>query len=445
MNEKKSLLARLGIAPSAQFAIADLLALVSHADGFKREEAVRRLGVRGDPAALPYLIERANDWVPQVREAAYDVLIQLLKAGNAAAFIASLPQLMHLQSCMRSDHRDLLASVEEFLLREENREALLGGMEHPEARVARLVIRLLASAKAATPQQIVARGLAHADPIVRSIAIDLLRDLAPAEFEAAMTQSLADRYMPVRREAFQQLLRRDHARGLKAARQFLFDASVSVREIAIHQLATMGESIEDLYSSALSADRVRVPDVKCVLWGWAAVNCRGRAQQVIGMLDSSHPGIRLAALQAITKLQGEDARPFLVAALSDESPAVCKEAARLICRNGVSLDADTLVGIASSSTHGHVAYACCRVARKGGKWVWLRFILSVYGSETSKVEQAVFTKEIDRWETLFNRTNRQPSQQEIGSIVHLLRASEAKLWPAQVRLLKFTLRSYGEF
>lgn len=443
MSKKKHLLEKLDAALISLPGLVDLLAMSSNPDGFKRENAVRRLGRLGDPSSIPYLIERANDWVPEVRTAAYDALIRLLRTGNGASFVAALPQLLHLQSCRRDDHRGLLEAVQDFLLREDNREALMGGMENPDARVARLVTQLLVGRGLASQRDLVAKGLAHADPIVRITVIDLLQGLEPDEFDAAVVKSLADPCMPVRRTAFQQLLRRDRTKGLSTARRLLFDTSASIREIAVHHLAAAGESVEDLYACALQRDRVHVAAVKCALWGWARLNCRARIEQVIQLLDADYPGIRRAALQAVTKLLGPDARPHLVVALSDLLPAVCNEAARLICRTRVAPDVPTLIEIASSSTASHVAHACCRVIRNGSKWDWLQFTLSVYGSASGKVDREMFAGEIDYWNLRFNCSSGQPNQRQINCLVLLLRSCETKLSAAQVRLLEFTIKSCG--
>ncbi|GAA2332429.1 hypothetical protein [Dactylosporangium salmoneum] len=45
-----------------------------HADGRAREAAVLVMGRRVRPAHLPFLVERAVDWVPEVRAAAHEVL-----------------------------------------------------------------------------------------------------------------------------------------------------------------------------------------------------------------------------------------------------------------------------------------------------------------------------------------------------------------------------------
>jgi HEAT repeat protein len=63
---------------SSEEIIDKLLRLADSWDGYERERAVRRLGLIGDSNALPMLIKRANDWVPQVRDASYKALVNLL-------------------------------------------------------------------------------------------------------------------------------------------------------------------------------------------------------------------------------------------------------------------------------------------------------------------------------------------------------------------------------
>ena len=53
---------------------AALIELCRHWSGYEREAAVRALAKRGNVAALPALLERANDWVPQVRAAAAEAI-----------------------------------------------------------------------------------------------------------------------------------------------------------------------------------------------------------------------------------------------------------------------------------------------------------------------------------------------------------------------------------
>src|ERR1043165_1681443 len=143
MDEKKNTSDQAGPAVWPPPGFVELLAMSSHGSGFKRENAVRRLGMIGNALALPYLIARANDWVPQVRAAARDALNKLLRAENAEAFVTALPELLHLQACLRDDHTALLQAVQDFLVREENVHHLLAGLQNPDVQVARVATRWL--------------------------------------------------------------------------------------------------------------------------------------------------------------------------------------------------------------------------------------------------------------------------------------------------------------
>lgn len=443
MDEKKNTSDQAGPAVWPPPGFVELLAMSSHGSGFKRENAVRRLGMIGNPLALPYLIERANDWVPQVRAAARDALSKLLRAENAEAFVTALPKLLHLQTCLRDDHTALLQAVQDFLLREENVHHLLAGLQNPDVQVARVATRWLVERSRVAPAAIVAAGLSNKDAIVRSIVLELLGRLDEQTLGKWIAMALSDSYMPVRREAFQQLLARDAEAGLRVARDMLFDRSASIREIAVRRLLDAREPVEQLYDSALVSGRGRVAIVTCVLWSWAFMNCKGRSEQVRTLLASRSPSVRRAALQTIVRLIGDDAEMDAEAALADASPAVCKEAARLIVKMKGFARADRLVTIAQANGLAHVAIACCRVARSVNKWEWLKFVLKVYGAPDAAVDKETFSNEIDAWDQQFNRSNAQPDAALLLQIVFALHACENKLTADQLRMLKFTLKGYA--
>jgi hypothetical protein len=105
--------------------------------------------------------------------------------------------------------------------------------------------------------------------------------------------------------------------------------------------------------------------------------------------------------------------------------------------------AEELVSIARASARSHVAVACCRVARYAGKWDWLKVILKVYGAVDAPVTREMFASEIDAWEHHFNHSSAQPDKDSVSDIVAALSVCEPKLSAHQMKLLKFTLRSYG--
>jgi len=343
---------------------------------------------------------------------------------------------------MRGDHTGLVQAVQDFLLREENVHHLLAGLQSSDTRVARAAMRLLIERARVAPAAIVAAGLSNKDVIVRSTVIDLLSHLDEQAFGRLIAKALRDPYTPVRREAFQQLLVRDVETGLRSAHDMLLDRSASIREIAVRRLLDAGEPVEQIYASALASEGGRVAIVTCVLWSWAFMNCQGRSEQVRELLGSRSPTVRRSALQTIARLLGDDAATDLEAALADVSSAVCKEAARLIIKSNAAPGADRLIAIATSSRLRHVAIACCRVARSGNKWDWLKLILKVYGAPDAPVDQTTFYTEIETWDLQYNRSNAQPYATSMQEIIAALRVCEAKLTVNQLRLLKFTLKGH---
>jgi hypothetical protein len=124
MEENKNLLNRLLSSFQKQEGLDDLLLMAEHWNGFKRENAVRRLGMLGNPIAIPKLVVRVNDWVPQVREAARKALLKLMTPKNAKAFAECLPDIFHLKTCGRDNHTQFIAEVQTYLLKDENAESI---------------------------------------------------------------------------------------------------------------------------------------------------------------------------------------------------------------------------------------------------------------------------------------------------------------------------------
>ena len=72
---------------------SDLSALRSaslDANGFVREDAVKRLAKVATGEELPYLLLRLNDWVPQVRDAAREAVLARITPEYAPHFVTYL-------------------------------------------------------------------------------------------------------------------------------------------------------------------------------------------------------------------------------------------------------------------------------------------------------------------------------------------------------------------
>jgi HEAT repeat protein len=438
MDQKIPIMDRLKSAFLGDETFEYLLRQTKNPDGYKRENAVRRLGMLGNPAALPYLIVRANDWVPEVRKGAYDAILNLRKQNNVAHFITALPDLLRLERCLRADHRGLIAEVEDYLVSDENRQILIAQMTAENAIIAKIVCIIVLKRRLLGAEEAISKCLSHADVIVRSMAANNFGGLNSAAFEAILPRALSDAYMPVRREAFQQLLLRDRKRGLEIARTFLFDRHMSVREIALNNLMHAGVGVAAIYDEAFeSAKRVRT--IVCILWGWAALNRTLRVDDIKQYLNHRSPTLRRAALQALTKIISIDALPHLLTALRDEAQSVCTESSRQILKLDSVPSVEQLIPIAVGAHTLRTVRACCNIAAGGNKWDWLHLTLAARKGESNESIVGYLDDQIRDWNDAFNRSGTQPTDRQLTAIVENLR--EADMDPASI--MRFTLKSYG--
>ena len=99
-------------------------------DGRCRESALRelqRLPAELHGRALPFVLARLNDWVPQVRAAAAKALLPLLRDDLTPAWLLALPDVARLMGGARwgRDGVALREAIEQFLLQDPARRAAL--------------------------------------------------------------------------------------------------------------------------------------------------------------------------------------------------------------------------------------------------------------------------------------------------------------------------------
>ena len=443
MEDSPGLIARLLRTFARQEGLDDLLAMSVHANGYKRENAVRRLGVLGNPLAIPQLLVRTNDWVPQVRRAARDALSRLLKKENAQAFIDCLPELHHLERCGRSDHRELIAGVTQFLLLPENVDYVRLAITNHDPYIARTALRMCIDHDLIPKVHIVTRCLSHPDVVVRDMAATLFRDLSEDVLGPILRKAIRDPFMPVRREAFQIYLRRFPDAGMNVAHEMLFDRHIAVREIAIHQLVKHGVDVEKIFTEVLSSPNQTVVKLRAALAGIAVLKARSEIRLLIKYTAHSRPSLRKAALQAITKLDEDVAEPLLVMALKDTSSSVAKESVNLLSKGNLKPTLTDLMGAVNGASFRHTFEACIVGSQALNKWDRLIFLLDLYPLLLDKEEladQAV--SELSRWDREFNRSASQPTNEQKLQFTKLYKRSSHLFSESRRKALEFTIRRF---
>ena len=395
----------------------------------------------GNPVAIPKLIVRVNDWVPQVREAAKKALLMLMTPKNANAFAESLPDLFHLRTCGRDNHAQFIDDVLEYLLKVENVDSIREVAFSLEPKVARIAVRLCFDYALLDRDELVAKWLSHPDVLVRNIAAVHLREISGANLNALLKLAIKDPYMPIRREAFQIYLRSSPEQGDVIANTFLFDRHVSIRELAITHLLSKGVDVRGLYSSEISNDSQNISRRKFSILGLAYLDAKEEIPSILQYLNNKSPGIRKSAIQALEKLMGDESKSILLSALDDLSPGVAKESSRLIAKSKFKYGSHEINEAINIQGHPHTLALIMRAMRKSNKWERLIFLLRVMIAVTDDdpSNNGVVQSELSAWDADFNRSSSQPSAMQIQMINHDYASCSSLLNEVQKRSIEFTL------
>ena len=291
--------------------------LCRNSNGFVREVAVRRLCDSPSPEALQELVERLNDWVPQVRDVAATGVQTYLTTAHVEALLFALDAFIALEVRQRANHGATLAQVRAVLQSADVREAVHACFIARHGRTARFLFAVLLGADA-SPEQLLRDALVHRDLTVRVAAVGACAQLSPDQACVLLEQALRQSAARVRLGALQALLPLAQD-PLPALRQALLDASPAVRSLArwhaprhgLEASAVLAEQLQQAMPTSkrhwlavlgLAAELdVELPEA----WWKAALHC-------------GYSSVRLAAVS----LPGERPLADLLEALEDPSDKV---------------------------------------------------------------------------------------------------------------------------
>jgi HEAT repeat protein len=447
MEENKNLLNRLLRSYHKQEGLDDLLLMAEHWNGFKRENAVRRLGMLGNPIAIPKLVARVNDWVPQVREAAREALLKLMIPKNAKAFAECLPDLFHLKTCGRDNHTRFITEVLAYLLKDENAESIREVALSLESNVARIAVRLCFEHSLLDRDELVRKCLSHPDVLVRNIAARHLRDISGKTLDDLLKVAIKDPFMPIRREAFQIYLKNSpQQEGMAIANTFLFDRHISIRELAITHLLKKGADVRSIYTSVISSSFEFISRKKFSIFGLAYLGCKEEIPSISQHVFNRSPSIRKSAIQALEKLMGEESKPLLVTTLDDPSPSVAKESSRLITKLKLKFNSNEIKEAIDIKGHSHTLVLAIDAMKKSNKWERLIFLLRVLGetSDSDSADKDAIQLGLVKWDADFNRSSNQPSNLQIQMINREYANCFHLLCEGRKRSIEFTLSGFSK-
>ena len=135
----------------------------------------------------------------------------------------------------------------------------------------------------------------------------------------------------------------------------------------------------------------------------------------------------------------------MIGGLSDESPSVSKESARLIARHKIMFSSDDLLDVVSLSSLKHTVLICIGICKRINKWERLIFLISLFSSkhkERFNLEE-VIDLELRLWNDDFNRSSSQPTTKQIAILSQVYSRSQSAIELNKYRSIKFTLESFG--
>ncbi|WP_338523696.1 hypothetical protein NUH87_28905 [Pseudomonas batumici] len=297
----------------------DWQVLVKSCAGFDREAGLKAIRSSQSTMRLAAILERLNDWVPQVRVAAVEALDDYLTPQHAESLIAQMPAIMALGNRKRADHTATIKKVETTLAMKECLAHCNEAFWVSRGVSARFLFKVLIQTKGEndlTP--FLGETMGHPDLVARQMAIAKTQELAEEPAQRVIALGLSNASGILRTQSFRAAMRFQEGR-LRLIEQFLVDPSSSARSAALWAASQHGVDPSRILLERLAGD---MPISKAQ---WLGV--LGLAQNLSVRVPEQwvRPGInqRSGAVRALVlAIEGNHRPEMIVAALHDPSQAV---------------------------------------------------------------------------------------------------------------------------
>ena len=418
-----------------------LLGMASfHQNGYVREAAINRLNMISGGAELRVLLLRLNDWVSNVRDAAYDAVRSRLRPEYGAAFVASLPLVARLERAGRADHAALIQAINELLQSDECRPALLESLNADNRFIRRASFRLLLDSTGSDLPGIVRQALATKDTVIRLTAAQRVGSLFSGhtleQFLALMSR---DRYMPVRREALRNYVRRAE-QAKSQLLTALIDPHASMRDEARYHLRTIATiDFAAFYRQSLLTGREN--DLYAAVSGLGETGSGTDDGLILPYASHGTAKIRKAAIKALAKLNGRAHLDVFLHSLKDEVPSVSSQALNALFDKSSLVTGERIWEIFHSAVTPHVKRNALSLLQRLSKWESICYLINAIRDANEEVaDMSRFA--IGRWLVRFNRSFVRPTGQQISRLVMALEESGDLLNEKTKEQIRFSIKSF---
>jgi len=388
----------------------DLANWLQHYDGRLREAALVRTAEIGMTDLYPAVMERLNDWVPQVRRAARSALFAMLPLMSESQVLEALGLIDRLFLATREDHSQWIEQFEAAALEKIGPQAILKAMTGRQVRIARACFRIARQHRLAPLEALVKQTLRYANDIRTAIAafnliIQVEQSIQSSLFDAA----LSNKFGAVRTRALRALLAAsDQSRTHPVAMAALLDPYSAARGAAIWHLQQMGVETDRYYLEQLATGALPPRKIRLCL---SALSGQGNLEQLAvikSYLNSPWSSVQVSALLAWARLDKSARDDIVVVALQSEAAAPRKIARLMTEKAGAYIDTAAAVEMALNKADVGLALAFAQ----RDPWIWLATIIKLW-SQAAPAASVRYTllEEFGKWTARSHHIYQKPASE----------------------------------
>lgn len=379
---------------------SDWLQLSRHWNGFIREIAVRVLCEAPSPQALVALVERLNDWVPQVRGLAEQGVQPYLQPSQADALLHALDPLLALANKGRSDHEAILSKLADALTQPELQAVLEQALKGRQGKAPRFLFSLLLKNGADNLQATLQLGMKHPEVSLRRMALTASRQLPLPQARIFLRQGYESPSAQIRVIALREWLARDEeepAQIQALLRQGLLDPAPAPRCLAHWAATRHGMNCSEVLVQRLA----KLPSDKRSWLGLIGLAKELAEPQALSALEIAlqhqTPTIRSGALEAIAAIVPDDVAPTLLSALDDPSIKVVRTATQLLQKQHLRATDEQLSSAIAQTLEAGRNWKLITLAALTPLWTHLQQLLHGLSNESDPAQQEQLLAALKKW------------------------------------------------
>ncbi|WP_339414192.1 HEAT repeat domain-containing protein [Pseudomonas sp. EA_35y_Pfl2_R5] len=373
--------------------------LSRNSNGFVREVAVHVLCDTPSKQALLALVERLNDWVPQIRQLAERGVQHYLHPNQADALLYALEPLLALAGKGRCNPEAILQQMAEALSQPELHATLFEALSGRRGKGARFLFELLLKSEAGALPTTPQIAMKHADTGVRRMALAASGRLPLADARALLRQGFASSSAQIRVTALREWLARDEQlpQIQNLLRLGLLDPAPAVRCLACWAAPRYQVNSREVLMLGLTEQPID-KNGWLGLIGLAKELVEPRAMPTLqAALSHSAPVVRSRALEAIVAVAPDDVLATLLSALDDSSAQVVRAASRLLKRQPIRTGDEQLSAAIVSSLSKGESCKLVTLAALTPLWSHLQQLLQALEITEDGTQREVLQAALNTW------------------------------------------------